>query len=329
MPARARSCTALRHEFWYVVPDDAICVRTNDPRLASLADRLWERAPLAPVLPAFRGPVDFAVDVTPGDEDGLAGDPGEEHWQVGPDVVELSLGEVLEARIDCADGRLVARVSSALLGAEPALVARLLFEAPVGALLARRSYGVVHAGAITGPRGAVVVRGAPGAGKSTLVAAAHQAGLGVLADEAILVARHDPDELLAAVREVTLLPDAARLLGLEAVVTAVGSPRRVKRRLDLFASSTPARRQARRVASVVLGARAGGPARLEPLAPEAFLEEFDRGAIVQEDWGGPSANIAAHWSRHGAYRLSGASDLAGAVRLLGHLTEVPAVRGRA
>ena len=44
--------------------------------------------------------------------------------------------------------------------------------------------------------------GESGAGKSTLVAAAYRAGLDVLGDETVLVARDDPDDLLAAVRRL-------------------------------------------------------------------------------------------------------------------------------
>jgi hypothetical protein len=104
----------------------------------------------------------------------------QEEWAVGADDVELSLSGVLHARIECVRGQLGAWVSSGLVEHEPSLIGRLLLETPAAVLLARRSYGVVHAGAVAGPRGAVVIRGGPGAGKSTLVAAAHAAGLGVL-----------------------------------------------------------------------------------------------------------------------------------------------------
>jgi hypothetical protein len=323
VPTRWRPRTADQR--CYVVPDDSLRLHTNDVRVVALADRLWDRAPRGA---APEAPVEFAIDVASSEQDVPFCDAGDEQWVIGTDDVELSLRDLLRARIECASGRLAARVASGLVAAQPTLVARLLLEAPAGAMLARRSYGVVHAGAVVGPAGAVVIRGAPGAGKSTLVAAAHQGGLGVLADEAILVARRDPDQLLAAVRNVSLLPDATRLLGLEETVVRTGSGGRAKERLDLFDTSTPAARRARRVASVVLGPR-DGPARLEPLAPAVFLDEFGRGAIVQERWWGTPAHIAEHWSRHGAYRLSGAGDLGNAVGLLRDLTAAPAVRLRA
>jgi hypothetical protein len=149
-----------------------------------------------------------------------------------------------------------------------------------------------------------------------LVAAAHRSGLSVLGDESVLAARNDPDDLLCAVRDVTLLPDARRLLGIDDSLTTPVGGTEGKRRVDLFSSSTPAVRSARRVATVVLGSR-NGPARLEALTPDAFLREFRRGEIVQEQqWSGTPGNVAEHWSQNGAYRLSGAADLVGAVALL-------------
>ncbi len=243
-----------------------------------------------------------------------------ERWNVGSEDAELRLSDQLHAHIDCAGGRATARVSTRLLAERPALVARLALETPAGAMLARRGYAVLHAGAVAGPKGlAVVIRGAPGAGKSTLVAAAHRAGFGVLCDEAVLVARDDSDEILSAVRDLSVLPDTARLLGLNEIITQEPDATGEKLRVDLFSSSAPAVRHARRVATVVLGPRDGGHARLEPLEPEVFLQEFRRGAIEQERWSGTPDDIAHRWSRSGAYRLSGAEDLEGAVDLLGGL----------
>ncbi|HUL01637.1 MAG TPA: hypothetical protein VLV16_00240 [Gemmatimonadales bacterium] len=295
-----------------------IRVLTDDPRILLLADRLWDRATRgAATLRLVPAPVSLAIEVSATDP--AAGVPLhlDERWRVDTDDAELSLGDQhLHARIECGRGRFVARVSAALVSDHPDLVTRLLLEAPAATLLARRSYAVVHAGAVAGPAGAVVIRGAPGAGKSTVVAAAHQAGLRVLGDESMLVSRSDPDDLLSAVRDLTLLPAAARLLGLEAMTTATRSGGEEKRRVDLFSSSSPMTRRARRVATVLLGPRNDGPARLEPLTPETFLEEFRLGAIAQESWSGTPEHIAVHWSRRRAYRLSGAADLAGAIDLL-------------
>jgi len=305
-----------------VLPQDAIHLRTSDQRVLALADRLWQRAPLRPVPGSMRFAIDvFAAPTLP--------ELTEQPWTMGENGAELSLGDSLHARMDWALGHVEGRVAASLVAGEPSLVARLLLETPAGALLARRGYAVVHGGAVTGAGGAVVIRGGPGAGKSTLVAAAHRSGLAVLGDDAVLVARSDPDEILAGVREVTLLPDAAQLLGVGGVAGATVAGAERKHRLDLFPSSAPRVRSARRLATVLLGSRNGGPARLEPLAPEAFLDEFRHGEIPQERWSGTPPHIAAHWSRSGAYRLSGAADLAGAVRILAELVSRPARVGLA
>jgi hypothetical protein len=181
---------------------------------------------------------------------------------------------------------------------------------------------VVHAGAVVGPAGAVVIRGASGAGKSTLVAAAYCAGFGVLGDESILVARDDRDEITAAVRDLTVLPDVARLLGIEAVTESAGVGEREKRRVDLFSTSTPAVRRARRVTTVLLGHRTRRPAHLVLLPASHFVEAFRIGEIAQERWAGDPDRLAWEWGERGGYRLDGAADLSGALRLLHQLSGV-------
>ncbi len=280
----------------------------------AMADRLWTTGP-ARRLP--RAPISFSIDTD--DRAVSSSNPLAEEWSVGVDDVEFALSDALEGRIACRRGQLTARVAASLVDANPSLVARMLLETPAAVLLARRAYAVVHAGAVTGPGGAVVIRGAPGAGKSTLVAAAHRAGLGVMGDETVLVAREYPDELVAAVRDVTLLPDAAQLLALKETLQPAGNTREEKLRLDLFAASQPDQRWARRVATVVIGSRNGGPARLEALEPASFLEEFERGQIAQEHWSGTPDSIAKYWAARGAYRLAGAADLDGAVALLAEM----------
>jgi hypothetical protein len=308
----------------YLVPGDAIHLRTNDLGILRLADRLWDRAPAGAPLARRRVPIALSLEVTDADH---VPPPAlfVERWSLDADDARLSLGENhVHGHIESRHGRFSGRVSAALVADHPALVSRLLLETPAAALLARRGYCVVHAGAVVGPAGAVVIRGRGGAGKSTLVAAAHGAGLRVLGDESVLVERGDPDALLAGVRDVTVLPDAARLLGIERAVTRAGTAREEKCRLDLFTSSTPALRRARRVATVLLGPRHGGPARLESLAAREFLEEFREGEIPQERRFETPGHVAVHWSRGSAYRLSGANDLPGAVALLADLVARPA-----
>jgi hypothetical protein len=287
--------------------------------MIALAARLWD--PASPGMAVSSKGVTLDVRVWGSARRARSRQPLVERWTTGAEEADLHLSDQLSVHIDCARGRTSARVSARLLADDPALVARLALETPAGAMLARRGYAVVHAGAVVGPDGcAVVIRGAHGAGKSTLVAAAHRAGLGVLCDEAVLVARTDPDEILAAVRDLTLLPDSADLLHLDDTgASGGGGATGAKLRVDLFRSSAPAARRARRVATIVLGPRDGEGAGLESLEPDAFLLEFQRGAIEQEQWSGTPDDIAIAWSRRGAYRLSGTRDLEGAVDLLAGL----------
>lgn len=297
----------------YAIAGHPVLLETNAGAVLELAGRLWDRgdgpSPATPLR------LSIAVDDWGSRASSLDPTALAERWTVLRDDLELAAGSELSARIACRGGRMEGRVSARFLARHPAVVARLLLETPAAAMLARRGYGALHAGAVTGPGGAVVIRGAAGTGKSTLVAAAFQAGLGVIGDEALLAARNDPDELVAGVREVSLLPDAVRLLGLSGRVSADPCRPDGKWRVDLVAQSTPAVRRARRVATVILGAREPGPARFEVLHPESFLREFRRGAIPQERWSGTPTHIASQWAR-GARRLVGAADLAGAVTLL-------------
>lgn len=242
-----------------------------------------------------------------------------ESWTVHRDTVELKLGNQLGVTADVTSATITGWVSADLLRRDPGLIARLLLEVPVAALLQRRGYAAVHAAAIAGPRGAVVLRGAPGSGKSTLAAAAHLAGMDVLGDESVLVARDDPDDLLAAVRDPTLEPDTARLLGLADRLSPATERAGPKQRLDLFASATATGRARRRVATVILGPRDDGPARLDAIDADTFASEFRNGGIREERWAAPAPHIKTAWSRTGAYRLSGATDLRGAIALLAAL----------
>jgi hypothetical protein len=262
-------------------------------------------------------------------------------WTHGDKEYRCEIPGLLEVRIDLQRFRVESSISLHFLGNPrwfplsssspslpsspssssffPSLLSRYLLEAPAAVLLGRRAWQVLHAGAVVGPGGAVVIRGGEGAGKSTLVAAAFRDGLGVLADESLLVARQDPDDLAAAVRDLTLLPDAARLLGLEGITCPAFSGGEEKRRVDLFSVSRPANRRAHRVATVLLGPRSPGPARLVPLAPDAFREEFRRGEIPQERIAGDPDAVARAWKS--GFRLDGAADLCAATQILRSLVE--------
>ncbi|MCL4807155.1 MAG: hypothetical protein KJ062_05085, partial [Thermoanaerobaculia bacterium] len=156
--------------------------------------------------------------------------------------------------------------------------------------------------------------------KSTLVAACTREGLGFLGDESVLVDREDPDSLEATLRDLVLTPESAKLLGLEAGSVECLSGTEVKRRVLPREAARPADRVARRAATVLLGPRDPGPARLVPFRGPGFLEAFALGEIPQERmYGGSPVDVARDWSGRSTYLLLGAVDLSGAVALLGDL----------
>jgi hypothetical protein len=298
----------------FAVPGDSIRLESNDGRVLRLAEKLWER----PDAASKNGAIDLRITVRSG---GVPGPVPEKHlaWELGESEYVASIKGLLVMRIDLATARVRAEITSGLLEEAPSFVARTLLEAPVAVLLCRRGFTVLHAGAVVGPRGAVVLRGAGGAGKSTLVAAGWRAGFGVLADESILVSREDPGLLASSVRELTLLPDSERLLGLEGASEETFAGGEAKRRVDLFPCSSPGQRVARRVATLLLGNRSPGPARLVPLGTAEFRDAFREGEIPQERLGGDPDAVAEAWAAMDSWRLDGSVDLDGAVSILGRL----------
>lgn len=300
---------------FYAMPGDAIRLESNDERVLRLAKKLWERSR---TMPPERRAMEIRIAVRPGPPPG----PVPERdlaWDHGAKGYVASVSNVLVVRIDLEGSRMDAEVTDGLLDAVPSFAARALLEAPTAVLLCHRGFAALHAGAVVGPRGAVVLRGAAGAGKSTLVAAAWRAGFGVLADESLLVSRDDTGQLAASVRDLTVLADAERLLGLEGVTEEAFTGGETKRRVDLFRDSTPDRRVARRAATLLLGPRSPGPARLVPLGREEFLEAFREGEVPQEHLGGDPGAVAEAWAGRDSWRLDGAIDLEGAVSILGKL----------
>lgn len=295
----------------FAPPRDQVLVDTNDERVFELAEKLWERG--AARDPA--GAISIRVAVRPGPAPASLAEK-RIVWDHAPDLYTVSLDGLLSVRIDLVRAAVEAEVSEGLVGATPALAARFVLEAPAAVLLSRRAYTVLHAGAVVGPRGAVVLRGGAGAGKSTLTAAAWQAGFGVLADESLLVAREDPDDLAASVRDLTVRPDAAALLSIEDVTEITFSGGEEKRRVDLFRDSRPPRRRARRVATLLLGPRTPGPARLVLLEKAAFRAAFRDGEIPQERLAGDPDAVAQRWAERDSWRLDGAVDLPGATGIL-------------
>lgn len=294
----------------YAPPRDALRLTTNDARVLALADRLWERAPGPAPADALRVEATVFAGGAPGPlaERDLV-------WTLGERVYEVTLPDLLSARVHLFEGRVESRVSDRVLESDPALAARFLLEAPTAVLFVRRAFTVLHAGAVVGSAGAVVLRGGSGAGKSTLVAAASAAGLSVLGDESLMVARDDADELASSVRDLTLLPDAAVLVGVSDAEPAFSGGEE-KRRVDLFRGARPAQRRARRAATFLLGPREPGPARLVALSPDEFMTEFRKGEIPQERLGADPDTVGLDWRSRNAFRLDGASDLAGAVQIV-------------
>jgi hypothetical protein len=298
----------------FLPPRDRIVLETNDARVAALAAKLWAQG-ADDDGPAIR----LRVEVRDGETTRRQiRDLPERHlsWEHAPTEFRCGIPGLFSARIVLADATIEATAAPELLDGAPDLAARSLLEGPVAVLLARRGWRALHAGAVSGPKGVVVVRGGSGAGKSTLVAAAHAAGLEVLGDESILALRGDSDTLAASVRELTLREDSAALLGIYASTSPAFSGGEEKRRVELFEGSRPEVREARRVTTLLLGPRVPGPARLVPLAPAEFLVEFEKGEIPQEHIDGGASSVARAWAHGGGARLDGASDLAGAVALL-------------
>jgi hypothetical protein len=292
---------------------DLLHLGADDAALLALARMLWAEAP-----PGSRtgAPLRLTLRAVPG---AVETDPEEElEWDLSAGATRLT-APGLELTVRPHERTAEGWVARGLLSSRPGLVTRLLLEAPVTAM---KMVGqqLLHAGAVVGPAGAVVVRGAAGAGKSTLVAACWKAGLGLLGDESLLVDRGDPDLLEATLRDLALTEGSARLLGLEASTEPAFSGGERKRRLPLLATASPSDRTARRAATILLGPRQPGPASLVPISGRPFLEVFAAGEIPQERFhGGVPDATASAWDGRGTFLLSGASDLEGAVRLVAEL----------
>jgi len=300
----------------YAPPRDGLRLSTDDPLVLALADRLWARGPAGGDAVAVTVAVESESDAAPDEADVV--------WELEEGLYRVRLGDALSARVDLERHRVDASVSRGLLERAPAVAARYLLEGPTAVLFERRAFRVLHAGAIVGERGAVVLRGASGAGKSTLVALAHREGYDVLGDESLLVSREDPDDLASSVRDLTVLPDAARLLNIAGEPCFSGGEDKV--RVPLFGKSAPEMRRARRVATLLLGRREPGPARLRELLPWEFREVFREGEIPQEWTAGDPVAIAAAWSGERSFLLEGAVDLQGVLELVKRLAGDPSTR---
>lgn len=294
----------------YLAGNDEVLLDAPDEPVRALASSLWvETSGKSRSATAFS----LSIAVTSAD---VSADPEEAlSWTVSDEETRLEAPGVTMT-VRARERRASATVARSLVATRPAAVTRLLLEAPVTAMKMVRMQ-LLHAGAVVGPAGAAVLRGAAGAGKSTLVAACRSAGLGFLGDESLLVDRASPERLEATLRDLVMTPETSRLLGLdEASVPALSGGER-KRRLPLPEPRDPRDRLGTRVATVLLGPREPGPARLVPLSGPAFLEAFAAGEIPQERmYGGAPEAIARAWDGRGTWLLLGAADLPGAVDVI-------------
>lgn len=286
---------------------DRVRLEVSEPRLLGLAAALWAE------VPGDVAPADELRLRIEGSNAAVEGDPEEAlGWDVSDDETHL-VAPGIEMTVRPRERIASARVARAHVDLRPGLVTRLVLEAPVTAMK-MVTMQLLHAGAVVGPAGAVVVRGAAGAGKSTLVAACRAAGLGFLGDESLLVDRDDPDRLEATLRDLVLTPESARLLDLSAASVPTFSGGERKRRVPLPEPLAPADRLASRAATVLLGPREPGPARLVPLSGARFMEAFAESGIPQERmYRGDPAAIARAWDGRETFLLTGAVDLPGAV----------------
>lgn len=307
-------------ERFYDAATSRLSLASREEAIHALAERLWP--PATPPSRNGEAALELRIDV----DEGLAPPSDFERrvrWELsahpfGP--VGLELPGALSFRLDPGARSLRGRTTRGALAEAPSAVARLLLETPVAIFLSRTTHDVLHAGAVVGPAGAVVLRGASGAGKSTLVAAAWRAGFGVLGDESLLVSRADADALSSSIRELAILPETEALLGLAGRTVGAFSGGEEKRRVDLFPGSSPDHRLARRAATVFLGPREPGPARLTPLRPSDVLRLFPAGAVPEERLRDDPADVGGRWAEGGrCHFLEGARDLAGALDLLGSL----------
>lgn len=302
----------------FLADRDHVRVETSDPEVRSLARTLWTKLPVEASAPSA---LRLFVEIVPGE---VLSDP-EAHlvWQVTDEETRLQ-APGLSLHVRARRRQAWATVARSLVRTRPDLVRRFVLEAPVTAMKMAGRQQLLHAGAVLGRAGAVVIRGPAGSGKSTLVAACRRAGLGFLGDESLLVDRCSPDRLEATLRDLVLTSDSAKLLDLEAGSNPAWSGSEAKRRVVLAEAMRPRDRLARRVATVLLGPRDPGPARLVPIEGPEFLSAFARGEIPQERmYGGSPERIAGRWDGRGTYLLLGAVDLPGAVERLGDLAHGP------
>jgi hypothetical protein len=132
-------------------------------------------------------------------------------FQAAPGRLLVWLDQV--ARYLVSDGReVVVQPESGALESDLRL---FLLCSPMGAVLHQRGFLPLHASAVATPRGAVVLMGSSGVGKSTLAASFQRRGYRILADD-IAAVRFAPDGVpwvMPGLPQLKLWPDALTRLG--------------------------------------------------------------------------------------------------------------------
>lgn len=203
------------------------------PAAAAIHARL-ERLPAAAAPPRLGGPAGVSVEILEGGAAGLARrrpagarpvyDPpdGEVVYSDAQDVLYIEHGSAAHG----GGRRLAALCEPALgrarLGVRPGLapgsqdawyLSHPLFTVPLAEILKRRGLFMLHAAGVARDGRALLLPGTSGAGKSTLAVALVRAGLDLLGDDTVFLARAEGAlRLLAFPDEIDLTPQSVELL---------------------------------------------------------------------------------------------------------------------
>lgn len=290
-------------------------VRSNAARVLELADAAfghWRRLEAARV--EAWTPAVLEVVVMPA----AGGPPPErlEYRRHGADFL-LGAGPVLgSVRLD--DRRAVVFVPADALDLVEWFTSRVLDLAWL--LCSQRSRVPLHAAALAGRHGAVVVLGASGAGKSTLAWAGRAAGLAVLSEDAVFV-DVEAARLWGAAAVHWLSPDAAAFFPeverWPLVARASGKTRRrVPGDPALLTTDLPV--------SVVLLSREGREASLAPADAEAVARAVEQDRTEGFDQYPEQRPALVRWLRtRPAFRLDAGTDPRAAAALLRERVDAP------
>jgi len=133
-------------------------------------------------------------------------------WHAAPNRFLLNVPRVARYLIE--DGRNITYEPSP--GVEPAVIASFFRTTPLAALLYQRGLMAIHAACASNKKGALLLAGDSGVGKSALLAALVQRGWTMLADEltAITMNGQETSFVTPSFSEIALWPDTVEKLGL-------------------------------------------------------------------------------------------------------------------